>query len=263
VTGGRGAAGAAPWEPARYARYAAQRLRPGLDLIARLPETAPQRVVDLGCGTGDLTAALADRFPGARVTGVDASPAMLAEARAVYPALAWLDGDIAGWAPDAPVDLIFTNAALHWLGDHARLLPRLLDALAPGGVFACQMPRNFAAPSHTLLRAVADRPRWAGRIALLDDPVAAPAVYWDLLAPLTVDLDIWQTEYLQALSGADPVFDWVRATTLRPVLQALEGAELDAFLADYRACLAEAYPRRPDGTTLYPFNRLFIVARVG
>jgi len=249
------------WDPDRYRRYAGHRYRPGLDLIARIPPIAPSTVIDLGCGTGELTAALAERFPTARVTGLDSSPEMLAKARAAFPAIDWVGGDIRHWRPTAPVGLIYTNAALHWVDGHDRLFPRLVGALAPGGVLACQMPRNFAAPSHRLMREVAADPRWAGRIALLAEPVAAPEAYWDVLTPIAEDLDIWQTEYLQALSGEHPVLDWVRSTALRPVFDALEGAQLEAFLAAYRARLAAAYPRRADGTTLFPFNRLFVVAR--
>lgn len=264
MTAGPGTPSAADgvaWDPDRYRRYAGHRFRPGLDLIARIPPIAPATVVDLGCGTGELTAALAERFPDARVTGLDSSAAMLAKARAAFPAIDWIAGDIGDWRPAAPVDLIFTNAALHWVADHARLFPRLIGALAPGGVLACQMPRNAAAPSHRLMREVAADPRWAGRIDLPVEPVAAPEDYWDLLAPIAGDLDIWQTEYLQALNGDDPVLDWVRSTALRPVLAVLRDAALAAFLADYRARLAEAYPRRTGGVTLFPFNRLFVVAR--
>lgn len=252
----------AAWDPDRYRRYAGHRFRPGLDLIARIPPIDPTTIVDLGCGTGDLTAALAERWPEARVTGLDTSAEMLARARAAHPAIDWIEADIGHWSPAAPVDLIYTNAALHWLGGHDTLFDRLIGHLAPGGVLACQMPRNFAAPSHALMREVAADSRWAGRIALLGEPVDSPEVYWDRLHGRVAHLDIWQTEYLQELAGDDPVLDWVRSTALRPVLAALEGNELDAFLAAYGAKLRVAYPKRADGVTLFPFNRLFIVAQV-
>jgi trans-aconitate 2-methyltransferase len=163
--------------------------------------------------------------------------------------------------PAAGYDLLYSNAALHWLPDHAALLPRLLAALPPGGVLAAQMPRNFDAPSHALLRAVADEGPWAPRLAgALRAPVAAPDWYYDLLAPQTASLDIWESEYLHVLDGDDPVLDWTRATALRPVIAALDPAEQAAFEADYARRLRAAYPRRPDGRTLFPFRRLFLVA---
>ena len=171
---------------------------------------------------------------------------------------------MATWTPDAPFDLLFSNAALHWLPDHASLLPRLLGHLRPGGVLAVQMPRNFAAPSHTLLREVARVGPWADSLArhLADEPVAAPEWYHDLLAPLAAAVDIWQTEYLHVLDGDDPVLNWVRGTALRPVIDALTPEDRMRFEAEYARRLRWAYPTRPDGRTLFPFRRLFIVAAV-
>ena len=249
------------WDPAQYLKFAGPRLRPGLDLLARIPEIDARRVVDLGCGTGALTALLAGRWPVAEVTGVDNAPEMLTRARGDHPGLTWVDGDIAAWRPQTPVDVLYANAVLHWLDDHNELMPRLLDHLAPGGVLAVQMPRNFAAPSHALMHAVAQEGPWAGRIALRREPVLPPEAYYDILAPHAATLEIWESEYLQVLEGEDPVLEFVRSTGLRPVLEALEGAEREAYLEDYRARLREAYPRRPDGRTLFPFRRLFIVAQ--
>ena len=242
-------------------KFAGPRLQPGLDLLARIPEVEARRIVDLGCGTGTLTALLAARWPAAAVTGLDSSPEMLAQARDAHPGVTWVEGDIAAWRPQEPVDVLYANAALHWLDDHAALMPRLIGHLSPGGVLAVQMPRNFAAPSHVLMRAVADEGPWAGRINLRREPVLPPEAYYDILAPHAATLEIWESEYLQVLEGEDPVFEFVRSAGLRPVLEALEGAEREAYLDDYRARLRQAYPRRPDGRTLFPFRRLFFVAR--
>ncbi|MCE3249462.1 MAG: trans-aconitate methyltransferase, partial [Geminicoccaceae bacterium] len=184
--------------------------RPAADLLARVPLAAPARIADLGCGPGNSTALLVQRWPAAEVLGIDSSAAMLAKAEASGLEAGWRKCDLAAWTPDAPYDLLFSNAALHWLPDHARLLPRLLGHLRPGGVLAVQMPRNFEAPSHALLREVARAGPWAGRLApcLERAPVAAPEWYRDLLAPLTEALDIWQTEYLHVLEGEDPVLSW-------------------------------------------------------
>jgi trans-aconitate 2-methyltransferase len=251
------------WSPERYLAFGDERTRPAIDLLARVPLVAAARVVDLGCGPGNSTALLAARWPGAVVTGVDSSTAMLAKARASGVPARWVEADIATWTADDPLDLIFANAALHWVEDHATLLPRLLGGLRPGGALAVQMPRNFAAPSHALLRATAAQEPWAGRLAgVLDrEPVAAPPWYYRLLAPRAAALDIWETEYLHVLDGDDPVLRWAGGSALHPVREALEPEAFAAFEAAYAARLREAYPKGADGRTLFPFRRLFIVAQ--
>jgi trans-aconitate 2-methyltransferase len=251
------------WDPERYLTFGDQRTRPALDLLARVPLASAARIADLGCGPGNSTALLAERWPEAEVIGIDSSPEMLAKARASGVRATWVEADIAAWTPDRPLDLIYANAALHWVGDHAVLLPRLMGQLCADGVLAVQMPRNFAAPSHALLRETAASGPWADRLAgILDrQPVAAPERYYDLLAPLTQALDVWETEYLHVLEGDDPVLSWTRGTALRPITQALDPARSAAFEAAYAARLRAAYPRRADGRTLFPFRRLFIVAQ--
>lgn len=253
------------WDPAVYGGFAAPRLRPVFDLLARVPLEAPRRVVDLGCGGGQATRLLARRWPDADITGLDSSPDMLADAAAQDEGgrITWRQGDAGRWHPEQPMDLVFSNAALHWLDDHATLLPRLFDAVAPGGVLAVQMPRNHGAPSHTGMAEAALAGPWAAtlRPLLRPSPVAPPEVYYDLLAPRAARLDIWETEYLHVLDGDDPVVRWTSGTALAPLLQALDDAGRAAFLDDYRARMASAYPRRADGRTLLPFRRLFLVAQ--
>jgi trans-aconitate 2-methyltransferase len=253
----------ATWDPAQYLRWSDHRVRPAIDLIQRVPIERPGRVVDLGCGTGNVTALLRRAWPEARVSGVDASAAMLERARASDAGVEWHQAEIGEWTPAAAVDLVFSNAALHWLPDHAALFPRLLGSVAPGGVLAVQMPRNFAEPSHTSIVDVAREGRWRDRLAPLirPEPCKAPAYYWDLLAPHAKSLDVWETVYQQALSGDNPVADFVKGSWLRPFLDALDDADGAAFEAAYRERIARAYPPRADGTTLFPFRRLFIVAR--
>jgi trans-aconitate 2-methyltransferase len=241
-------------------------MRPALDLLQRIPaELTPRRAIDLGCGTGEITLALKARWPDAEVLGLDSSAAMLDKARALGGAVDWVQADIADWSPAQAFDLIFSNAALQWLDGHEALFPRLLAALAPGGVLAVQMPRNFAAPSHRLMRETASEGPWRDRLSkvLRTEPVLPPERYYDLLAPIASELDLWETEYLHLLEGETPVLDWVKGTGLRPLLDALaDPQERAAFMAQYQERLAEAYPRRPDGKTLFPFRRLFLVARV-
>lgn len=252
------------WDPAQYLKFADHRLRPALDLMARIGLESPRLVCDLGCGAGNVTALLVERWPGSRVVGVDSSLEMLARARAAHPGPHWLHADLAGWTPEGPCDLIFSNAALHWLDDHGPLFTRLFDFLAPGGVLAVQMPHNHQAPSHRCLAATAAAGPWADRLrdVLRPAPVAEPAFYHALLSGLgATGVDVWETEYLHALTGANPVLEWTRGTALRPLLDALAPDQAEAFLAAYAGCVARAYPRRADGVTPFAFRRVFVVAR--
>lgn len=251
------------WDPRQYDLFQAARTRPGHDLMAALPPLRPARIVDLGCGSGRLTVELAERHPGALVVGLDSAPGMLAQAAHADGRISWQLGDIGGWNPSDPVDLIFSNAALHWLDDHATLFPRLVARLAPGGVLAVQMPvADREAPFRALLHRLAAEGPWAPRLAgrLRPEAVHPPVAYQRWLAPLAARVDIWTTEYLHVLDGPDPVLEWTRATALLPVLDALDGAEREAFLAAYAEGLRALYPPEADGRTLFPFRRLFIVA---
>ena len=250
------------WNPQQYLRFAGQRLRPALDLIARIPLELPRAVVDLGCGTGNVTRILRTRWPHASITGVDGSPQMLAEAKMTEADISWEQFDVAAWNPPAKFDLVFSNAALHWLDDHPALFARLSGNVAGGGALALQMPRNFAAPSHMLMHELASSPPWRDALAALlrPQPVLAPEDYYRLLAPKARTLDIWETEYLQILEGENPVAEWTKGTWLAPLLAALAPEARPAFESEYRRRVAQAYPRQPDGKTLFPFRRLFIVA---
>lgn len=251
------------WDTTQYLKFADHRTRPAIDLLGRIGAQAPARVVDLGCGAGNVTALLAARWPNADIVGLDPSPEMLDRARTDHPTLSFEVADAASWSAEPPVDVLYSNAALHWLGDHARLFPHLFAQVAPGGWLAVQMPRNFDAPSHTSVAdAAADGP-WRETIAaMLDEPPThAPGVYIDLLSPLADLIDVWETEYIQILEGDNPVAEWTKGTWLRPFLNALDGSERDGFEAAYRARVRDAYPPLPDGRTVFPFRRLFLVAR--
>ena len=250
------------WDPARYLTFGDERLRPARDLLARVPLEAPARIADLGCGPGNATELLAQRWPDAAILGVDSAPEMLERARKSGIEAEWVEADLARWAPDQPFDLIYANAVLQWLDDHERLFPRLMGFLRPGGALALQMPRNFEAPSHAMMRETAASGPWAGRLrgVLRGAPVGPPSDYFAILKVHAADLDIWETEYLHVLEGHDPVLKWTRGTALRPVIDALPEVESAAFEAAYTARLRLAYPRREDGQTLFPFRRLFIVA---
>jgi trans-aconitate 2-methyltransferase len=250
------------WDPAQYLKFAGPRLRPALDLLQRIDKEAPATVYDLGAGAGNVTRLIAARWPEARVIGVDSSAEMLAKAAAENPQIEWQQADLATWRPTRPADVIYSNAALHWIEDHAPVFVALFNSLAPGGVFAVQIPRNFGAPSHTSMGEAARRGPWRARLEplLRPVPVAELAFYFDLLAPLAARLDMWETEYLQVLDGEHAVKEYTKSTWLSPLLAALDEPERSQFEAVYTRLVDAAYPRRPDGKTLFPFRRLFIIA---
>ena len=251
------------WDPAQYLKFAGERLRPALDLLARVPAAAPRTVVDLGCGAGNLMPMLRERWPQARLTGVDGSPQMLARARTDHPGVEFVEADVGAWRPQQPVDVLYSNAALHWLERHDSLFPALLDRVAPQGWLAVQMPRNFGAPSHTAVRDTIEAGPWRARLEphLRANPVAEPKFYWRLLHDKAASLAIWEIEYLQPLRGENPVAEFTKGTWLRPFLDRLQEPERGRFEADYRARVLAAYPPEADGSTLFPFRRLFILAQ--
>jgi trans-aconitate 2-methyltransferase len=249
------------WNPETYLTFAGERTRPAADLLARVQAQDPGSIIDLGCGPGNSTGLLAARWPKAQLEGLDSSPAMLAQARASGVTATWIEADLASWTAARPYEVIFSNATLQWLPRQERLLPRLMGFLKEGGTFAFQVPVNYNAPSHLLMREAADDPRWREKLSKVREIERGRGeAYYDILKPHAASLDIWQTEYLQVLNGEDAVYRWVSGTGLRPFVQALEGEEREAFIALYKAKLNSAYPRRADGTTLFPFQRLFVVA---
>jgi trans-aconitate 2-methyltransferase len=252
-----------PWDPTLYSAFAQPRLRPALDLLARIDADHPHSVVDLGCGTGNVTRILAERWHDATVSGVDSSPEMLSAAAAQPSRIRWVQSDIGHWRPERPADVLFSNAALQWLDSHHTLLPYLLAQLAPRGTLAIQMPHNHYAASHAVMAETVEAGPWAARLRPLARrfPVHDPDVYYDVLAPVVASLDIWETEYLHVLDGDNPVVKWTMGTALRPLLDALDEPERGEFLAEYSRRIAECYPVHADGKTLFPFRRLFIVAR--
>lgn len=249
------------WDPAQYLRYDSERSQPTRDLIAALSNFNPTEIVDLGCGTGNSTALLAQRWPDASIIGIDGSSTMLDRASQSGVRADWQHADIASWQPASPADLIFSNAALHWLDDHATLLPQLVDGLSIGGMLAVQMPYNFSRPSHTLISEIAREPRWARRLSTVirSSPVAAPETYLQMLEPLVSTIRIWTTTYFHVLFGERPVAQWTGGATLRPVISVL-GDDADEFIDEYAKRLQTAYPTRSDGSTVLPFTRMFILA---
>lgn len=248
------------WDPGQYLINERHRTRAAEDLLSRVTTENPSRVIDLGCGPGNSTALLAERWPQARITGVDSSPDMLAAAGKRLPGVRFLLADIASWQPEETVDVIFANAVLQWLPDHPRLCRRLLSSLNPGGMLAIQVPANFGGPTHTSMAEIAGSPRWRSQLegVLVADPVAEPEEYVRMLSGASRSIDVWDTTYYHLLQGDDPVLEWVRGAGLRPVLDTL-GTEAAEFTEEYRQALRSRYPSEPDGTTIFPFRRIFVV----
>jgi trans-aconitate 2-methyltransferase len=250
------------WDAGQYLRFGGERARPFFDLVAQVGATSPRYVADLGCGPGNLTALLAERWPGAAVEAYDNSPEMVAKARENG-----VDARLAGvedWTPAPDTDVVVTNAVLHWVPGHRELLRRWAGQLPPGAWLAQQVPANFTAPSGVLARQVAARPEWAPRLAsaaLLGPDAVDPARgYADLLTTAGCEVDAWETTYVQRLHGPDAVLEWITGSSLHSVRTAL-GADWPRFRAQLAPRLNEAYPPRPDGTTWFEFRRIFVVAR--
>lgn len=255
----------ADWNPALYSRFEDERTRPARELLARVPLQSVARAYDLGCGPGNSTELLVERFPGADVVGTDNSQAMIDTARQRLPQARFVWSDIAGWRPEGEApQLIYANASLQWVPAHETLLPHLLDALAPGGVLAVQMPDNRDEPTHRLMREVAALPEFAeaiGDYTRLRTELLGLNGYYDLLAPRAASVDVWRTAYQHPLASARAIVDWVSSTGLRPFVDPLNPELRARYLAEYERRIAAAYPARADGLRLLAFPRLFIVAR--
>ena len=249
------------WDPSQYLKYERQRIRPAIDLLARIEIKQPKFVYDLGCGPGNSTQLLSERWGQAHITGVDSSLEMLDRAAQDIKGPNWEEADLKTWSPNKQADLLFSNAALHWLDDHDQLIPRLVKFLNPEGVLAIQMPGNYASPSHLLiLEAV--KP-WINKIEkrLRLNPVEELSFYYDLLTPIVSNLDLWETVYIQKLEGKNAVAEWLKGSALKPLLDSLNYEDAKSFFNAYSSCTQKAYPQRTDGITLYPFRRVFIVAK--
>ncbi len=251
------------WNAAQYLKFERERTRAARDLLAAVVLNEPKLIVDLGCGPGNSTQLLVDRYPSAQVLGIDTSADMLAKARTAVPDARFEMADVAAWTPSHAPDLIFANAVLQWVPDHATLLPRLVSCLAPGGVLALQMPDNLDEPSHALMRKVAAEEPFTAKLA---QAAAARTnlgvfdVFYKWLEPVASDIDIWRTTYVHPLDGPSAIVEWVKATGLRPFVDPLSDAERVDFLARYEAELETPYPRQADGKSLLRFPRLFIAA---
>lgn len=250
------------WDPDRYLEFHDLRLRPALDLMGRISMRAPRNIVDLGCGPGNVAKLLLQRWPAAKLTGVDQSDEMLALARRGLPQAQWIDADISHWRADEPVELLFSNAALHWVEDHPGLFARLAGMVARDGVMAVQMPANFSAPSHGLIRTLAASAEWSDVLGSVRmGEVLEAAAYQLLLSTHFRAVEVWETTYYQQLTGEDAVFEWLAGSTLVPYFARLSPELTARFGSQLKAMLTQVYPQRSDGSVHFPFRRLFMLAR--
>ena len=253
------------WDAQQYLTFSDHRLQPAIDLLGRIQALkgfSPNIIYDLGCGPGNITAHMKTLWPDAQISGLDNSAPMLDRAKTDFPHMNWQQCDIDAWQVETKPDLIFSNAALHWLDHHENLFPKLLKTLATNGVMAIQVPNNFLRPTHSLVK---DAAKESGCYDILapsfkPPPVNSPNFYFERLTPHCQHLDIWQSDYLQVLSGDNPVADWTKGTWLRPFLDQLDGDMKNEFEACYRGLIKKAYPPLSSGKTLLPFKRLFILA---
>jgi trans-aconitate 2-methyltransferase len=251
------------WDPSAYLRFGEERTRAAVDLVCRIAVDSPSTVIDLGCGPGNSTAVLKQRWPKARVIGLDSSGEMIESARTAFPSDEWVVGEIEAWRPGTPFDIVFSNATLQWVPDHGPLSRRLFEHVAVGGALAFQIPSATYALVGTLIREVALDGPWAPKMtvplgALTMEPLG---FYYDHLAPRARSVDLWETEYIHVMESSSAVVDWMSSTGLRPFLDALDSdADRHAFLHLLREKVAESYPAQRNGMVLFPFRRMFVIA---
>jgi trans-aconitate 2-methyltransferase len=246
------------WNPQQYLKFAEERSRPCCDLAARVEAAAPRHIIDLGCGPGNSAEVLSARWPEAAITGLDGSAAMIDAARVASPQYEWRTGDIQAWAAgEERFDVVFSNAALQWVGEHGAVFPQLLARVSEGGALAVQIPGNYTEPQHQLMREVAKR----FQLQVREWHTHELDFYYDALAPLASRLELWATEYLHVLPNVEAIVEWYKGTGMRPYLDALvSDGERERFLSEYLEGLRGIYRRQGDGMVLFPFRRIFIVA---
>ena len=250
------------WDPDQYLKFRNERTQPAYDLVARISHPNPRMIIDAGCGPGNSTDILLQRWPSASISGFDSSLEMLNEAEASNQNIKWFESTIEDWNPTKTYDIIFSNAVLQWVENHEFMLPRLLSFLNKSGALAMQMPAHYKSPLHQQLINIAGKPDWAGfteaERSLLS--LAKPSFYYNLLAPITSKIDIWETQYFHIMDSSQAILEWFRGTGLRPFLEALPDDQArQSFESEVLKEYTNAYPQEANGKVLFPFNRFFLI----
>ncbi len=256
----------ADWNSTQYLKFKAQRTQPSIDLAARIEVENPRDIIDIGCGPGNSTRVVKDRFPEARATGADLSDNMLEAARRDNPDCDFIKLDVGGdlSALTGKFDVVFSNACLQWVSEHRRLLPSLFSLLRKGGALAVQIPMNFEEPIHRIIGETAQSPEWSGKFR--DQRIfytLSEGEYFDILSELTDDFEIWRTVYFHRMPSIESIIEWYKGTGLRPYLDALSDNDKEKFLAEIKARLEEEYPRQKNGEIIFRFPRFFFITRKG
>ncbi len=251
------------WNPDSYLKYEHERTLPSRDLVAHIDLSDPHRIVDVGCGPGNSTKILRDRWPNAEIAGLDSSEEMVEKARATFPTCEWILADVESWHPSGKFDVVFSNAALQWMADQQHIIPRLFGCLNDGGVLAVQVPLNTDSPLHKAVIAVSQRTEWCERLLGCDSRLTYhdQSFYYDLLSDLTTRMDLWITTYLHVMDSRQDLIDWYSSTGLKPYLSRIGTEEGRKQFADQvlEVCSGQ-YPNQRDGKVIFPFRRLFFVA---
>ncbi|MDM9647884.1 trans-aconitate 2-methyltransferase [Rhizobium sp. S163] len=254
------------WSASQYVKFEDERTRPARDLLAQVPMEHIERAIDLGCGPGNSTELIIDRYGASGVSGLDSDLNMLEAARKRLPGTDFLEADLSTWQPKEPVDLLFANAVFQWLPNHLDIFDRLMDGLSPGGALAVQMPDNLTEPTHLLMEETAHAGPWKAAFeakSVRRNPLPPPSTYYSRLIGKAKRVDIWHTAYNHPMADAAAIVEWVKGTGLRPYLDHAGDQHREAFLADYLARVEKAYPKMSDGRVLLRFPRIFMVAVKG
>lgn len=251
------------WNPDQYLKFAGERTQPSIDLAARIETENPGSVIDIGCGPGNSTQVLRNRWPGAKITGFDSSPAMIERAMADHPDAEWITGDASSFVFKSKYDVVFSNAALQWMQNHEALIPRMYDIVAGRGALAVQVPADFESPLRRTLISVSEEPKWSKYTAGCDHLLnyRTAGYYYDILSKLSGRVDLWETTYYHILSSHADLVEWYKGTGMRPFLERLpDDGSRKSFEQEVLDGCKQEYELRPDGNVLYPFKRIFFVA---